>query len=209
MTHDSLGTPPTESGHQQSCVNRIYLDMDGVLCDLIEGILALHNRLDMHGKIWNYQVGECIGLSATQMWKPVVAMGHKFWAKLKPYPWMYELVDWAKSECDEVFICSRPYDRSDEGVACGSCLYGKTEWLKKHFGKPFDDIVFTRHKYLVSKPGVVLIDDDDGHVEPFNAAGGRQVVFPQLYNGYGTGLNLENRLDCVKVQYEEIKRGLK
>ena len=60
---------------------------------------------------------------------------------------------------------------------------GKVHWLQQFFDPRFRQYMLGSHKYLMAKPGVVLIDDSDVKCTKFIEAGGDAIVFPQPWNG--------------------------
>lgn len=183
-------------------VDHIYLDMDGVLCDLHYGLLTLHKRLDLLGKIPAYDISPALGMACEDVWAPVIAAGWQFWAELPKLPWTDKLISWALcTRCTT--ICTRPLNlnRAD-GADVGDSVRGKMIWLRRHFGSKFTNIVFAFDKTTLSRPGALLIDDDEQYAAGFHAGGGRQLLLPREYNRYAGYAN--DPLTFVKDSFRRI-----
>lgn len=63
---------------------RIYLDMDGVLCDFVGAACKLHGRDPATVTHWNFF--KDWGMTAEEFWRPIHEAGEDFWANLEPYP---------------------------------------------------------------------------------------------------------------------------
>ncbi len=67
-------------------VRHIFLDMDGVISDFMGSILELHGQGHLAG---NWPEGEAdyagvLGLTKDEFWKPVDAVGGRFWKDVSP-----------------------------------------------------------------------------------------------------------------------------
>jgi hypothetical protein len=178
--------------------------MDGVMCNVHKAVLAMHGRMDLYDQFRTHDMEDVLDMSFTEIWGPVVKAGYEFWCELEPYPWTFDLWAWAHEVGSEVGILSRPlmFEFLDAHEV-GYCLQGKMAWLRKCFGRDFYDFIFTTGKSAVSQPGVILVDDDEGYEEDFNARGGRQIVFPQSYNRFSA--QRADPMDCVRAQFQQIK----
>lgn len=142
----------------------IFCDMDGVLFD------------------WDGSAERLLGksvrdVSKNQVWKRIDQEGFKFWADLKPYPWAQDLVNLLK-RLDNFCVLSSP-SHDPRSVS------GKLRSLQKFFGsRNFRDFVFTPQKHLLSRPGNVLIDDREKHIDAFNNVRdpGIGILFPREWN---------------------------
>lgn len=162
-----------------------YIDMDGVLCDLQRGMLQAHDRMDLY-PYDGYLTARVLGISRGALWDPIVDDGPEFWADLDIYPWAHELLDFVDKIAREVTILTRPlvveggtYNFRETGL----CVEGKLKWLHRHLDGAHG-VIFTDKKNTVSKPGTLLIDDDEAYEAAFLAAGGHQFIWPQPYNRF-------------------------
>lgn len=187
-----------------------FIDMDGVLCDLQKGVLEEHGRLDLH-PLQDFLRPGTLGVSREGLWEPVVDASPDFWKDLEIYPWAHELVDFATKIAREVTILTRPLviEGSKWGFReTGLCVEGKLKWLHKHFDGVLP-VVFTDRKNTVSKPGVLLIDDDEAYEAAFTAAGGHQFLWPQPYNRYKQyiGKEMQSAFDWYKRLSDRKSNG--
>lgn len=193
------------SGSLPSPTNRhIYLDMDGVLCDLPKALLALHDRMDLLDKLDSHDIEPMLGMTTMETWLPVVDAGWAWWDGIEPFPWTFELWAWAHKVAGEVFVLTRPLmlDQLDARDV-GYTVRGKMSWIRRHFGRKFRKIVFTAEKYVVSQPGVVLVDDDERYEASFLRRGGDQIVFPRSYNRFRMAQHAP--MDSVRAQYQLLR----
>lgn len=151
--------------------------MDGVLVKTHEGVLAVHGiDLSRVSEITKWNVEGQVGLPATKedTWAPIVAMGADFWANLEPSDYAHELVELAGPSCR---IITAPLT-----AAKGSCVDGKTLWIKRHFPHLERRMIFADEKGLCAADDVVLVDDSDKQVGSWRAAGGLAILWPQPWN---------------------------
>ncbi len=60
-----------------------------------------------------------------------------------------------------------------------SCAAGKIEWLNNNWKKGH---IITEHKWLLSKPGRVLVDDSESNIKSWERAGGTGILVPRPWN---------------------------
>lgn len=160
-----------------------FVDMDGVLFDFMGAALERHGRSDV---MENYPKGQWaiedhLGITPAQFWQ--VLEGHDFWAALKPYRWMLDVLEIVTFHfAHDWWIASSPC--LDHGSASG-----KVESLQRHMpkieGKTFDRYFLGKYKYHLAKPGAVLIDDNEENCRLFEEAGGKAILFPAPWNRFG------------------------
>lgn len=161
-------------------LERIFLDMDGVLTDFVRAVLHLHGQPDA---LNNWPLGErdipkVLNLSRTQYWKLIDAQGGDFWASLEPFPWFMALVELVREFAPMTILTSASLSPSS--------LEGKVRWMCQHFpkekGRQFNDYLISPHKHLLARSQRVLIDDSGANVDAFRLAGGQAILFPQPWN---------------------------
>ena len=163
-------------------IERIFLDMDGVLTDFVSAALSLHGRLDAleHWPEGERDIPKVLNLSRTQYWKLIDEQGADFWASLKPFSWFGQLVALVK-EFAPMTILTAP-------SISPSSLEGKVRWMYEHFpkenGRVFNSYLIGRQKHLLAQANRVLIDDSPAHVEEFRSAGGTTIM--QFKIGWNT-----------------------
>lgn len=159
-------------------IERIFLDLDGVLADWASAAIIAHNRNpDRVLEAWpagTYDIAEVLGISANAMWAPIHAAGAEFWANLDPYPWVHDMVQGCRSVAPTTILTSPSLDPS--------AAAGKVAWMQRMFGRSFRDYLIGPDKPSCARRGAVLIDDRDAGCEAFVEAGGHAVVFPQPWN---------------------------
>jgi len=132
--------------------------------------------------------------------RPVIDAGWEWWDDIETFPWTFDLWAWAHEVGAEVHILTRPLmlDHLDARDV-GHTVRGKMSWIRRHFGRKFRKVTFTAQKYIVSQPGVVLVDDDERYEDAFHRGGGRQIVFPRAYNRFCA--DQMHPMDSVRTQY--------
>lgn len=153
----------------------IFLDMDGVLCDFVSAAFTAHgHRFDAS----KYPRGEfacekILGVSTNEFWRRIDFGGEAFWENLEPYPWALDLAK-ELQQIDRVFIATSP-SRSPASYS------GKRRWLQK-MGLCRLDAMFGSQKWLMSRPGRILVDDGEHNILPWINEGGQAILIPQPWN---------------------------
>jgi 5'(3')-deoxyribonucleotidase len=130
---------------------RVFLDMDGVICDFIGDVRKVHPDME------DWAPDE-------KLWPAVCAIPN-FWENMSWMPDGKELWNYLKKF--EVIILSAP-TRNDLRSPSG-----KLKWIHDNLG--FDtNFIFTRtgKKKLLARPDSILIDDLGGTIKNWNEAGG-------------------------------------
>lgn len=161
-------------------IKRIFLDMDGVLCNFVDAVAKLfgttEEELYKKWKPGEYDVCIPLGMTEEQLWYMVNAHSPKFWANLEPYSWAIKLWELCNSYAPTVILTSPSRDPQ--------CLAGKVEWMNKHLGngEPFRQFLVGPAKEFCAAPGHILVDDSNKKCSEFYDAGGFPVHFPQIWN---------------------------
>ena len=171
----------------------ILLDMDGVLCNFIQGALDAHGSDIAHDEINDWNIEKRLGITGTEFWDKM--KGYDFWFNLKPYPWYKTLYKRLKSEYFDVTIVTSPSNDSE-------CCQAKLDWLKKYLKIKPEDVFVGTKKYLLANNNNILIDDNRKNCEEFAEYGGPYVVFPQKWNGFEIADN--EKLDYVLATVEFV-----
>lgn len=171
---ESPATPPG----QPAMIERIFLDLDGVLADWSSAaIRACGQDPDTVHSSWPlgaYELADVLGISTNEMWRRIHAQGARFWAELEPYPWLDSVFAACSTIAPTTILTSPSKDPS--------AAAGKTAWLQKHFGADFRKYLIGPDKVSCARPGAVLIDDSDKNCDGFAAARGSAIVFPRVWN---------------------------
>ena len=182
----------------------ILLDMDGVIADFhTQAIGVLNTWLEKRYTTEMY-VNECVGWD---MWRPygidcdtfvrLIDETPNFWIDIPPYPWAKELYDYCMEIGEgNVTICTTPF----HDPACSS---QKQEWLSKHLGINSSSVMLGSRKYLMAKPGNVLVDDYNKNINRFIKEGGDGALVPSSWNTHNVSFQMiKNAID--KVVYSPI-----
>jgi len=156
----------------------ILLDVDGVLADFGRACADLfqvdYDSLPNDGD-GAYRFYDMLGISEEEFWKGLSKAGSGLWENIPTLPAARELYEMC-AEVAPTFICTAYTKDAD-------CASGKIRWLRKFFGvKDVDNLVLTRHKYLLAASDKVLIDDATYNIDQFRAAGGHGILYPCLWN---------------------------
>lgn len=147
-------------------IQKIYLDMDGVLCDFDERYISLFDRnTDEDRK--NKQF--------SKNWE--IFVNSKQFATLDWFPGGQALVTYLRQFSIPVEILSSSGgERFHDEVAAQKSL-----WLKRQsLGYKANIVPGRKFKKDFAKPGVILIDDTDDVIEAFNAAGGIGILHKDI-----------------------------
>lgn len=152
----------------------IFLDMDGVLADLVRGVLGFYGRSDLRvADVTSWDLAEFLKIDPFHFWRQ---LGFKFWENLSQTDECRELIDRVIGVygIDRVCILTS---------ACRTwgCLEGKRDWARRNAGLPVFMVEGSRHKALLARSGV-LVDDSDTNCEDWDNAGGRSVLVPRPWN---------------------------
>jgi len=175
----------------------VILDMDGVMVDLHKG-LARWLRFDMADytpgeyDLWKVYPHHMKGFS----WDD---LGENFWANIEPTSEASQIMQMIHGHNSFVFTC--PINFYDNKPIKGA-MEGKLRWLQKYMPIHFEEgrYLFGRHKHFIVNSDMILIDDHDEYVNAFNAAGGRAILFPRLWNSEHE--NADKGMELVKAVFE-------
>jgi len=163
---------------------KIYLDMDGVITDLVPAALEWYGCDDYTDDMWPDEVGYDIVkayhilsnrnyITADYFWR---GLTQDFWATIPKTPFCDELIDFLLSNYSKVYVCT-------------SCTFdpesasGKLEWIQKFLPECLNrNYIITPHKHLLARSDSVLIDDCDNHIEDFENNGGYGILVPRPWN---------------------------
>lgn len=152
----------------------ILLDVDGVICNFVEGLIRSHNWFITHDEYASWNHHRHLGMTDSDMWAPT--NDGVWWTKLRPYPWAMYLVSELR-ERGEVIFCTSPSLDS-------TCPSQKVTWLRKHgfMSERKNDYQIGPRKELNAKSGAILIDDADSNFEKYVEHHGDAILFPQPWN---------------------------
>lgn len=153
---------------------RVYIDMDGVIVNLISGWIPYLNKITgknlSHGDIDIRSVEKKFGVSHYIAGKPL--REKMFWESLPPYPGAVEAVKRIHNLGIEIYVSTTPFTTSP------SCCWGKKKWFENHlYFLPYNRLIFIYDKYLLD--GDAIIDDKPENIIKFN---GRRILWDQPWN---------------------------
>lgn len=178
-------------------IKHILLDIDGVLADFVTGALEIHGR--PYHKVTHWNFFESMGISADEFWRKIDEKGIDFWASLKAYPWLMYLVNTVEHFCPDWTLATSPSIHH-------SCYAGKRLWVQRQFGKYFTRCMIGSQKHLMSREGVVLIDDSDDNCRKFMEKGeGISILFPQPWNKLSYIEDPEEKINYVRSRLIDLE----
>lgn len=138
---------------------RILLDVDGPLAQFVPAAVRVVNDLGgtrfIPEDATTWEVADLLPEELRQaFWERVTAAG--FCAALEPVEGAVEAVRELRKKHDVYFVTS-------DMATCPTWAHERREWLKRHFGVHYRNIVHTHAKYLVR--GDLLIDDKPSHLD--------------------------------------------
>jgi len=161
-------------------IQRILLDVDGVLANLRVALAAKLNRPMPYeaGKRYGFQTAPLWGISAAEMW---CGCDRTFWAGVPLMPWAHELVNELELRFGQGNICLLTSPIDEDG-----CVDGKQDWVKEHFpAYRRRTMIGPAKEFCAGSPKHALIDDRPENIDTFAAAGGSVFTFPAPWNdGY-------------------------
>ena len=186
---------------------KVFLDMDGVLVDFLDGVHRAFNipySTDTHpyekGK-WNMlediKRPFCEGNFSFETVNDLCTVG--FWRGLN---WMHDgheiLAAIVKkfTYSNEISLLTTPMPNFGSWT-------GKAYWVNKHIPTFNGRLIITQEpKKLFAGPDTLLIDDRDENIEEFEAAGGQGILVPRLWNKLHNWAN--NTLQVVEQSLETL-----
>jgi len=152
---------------------KIYLDMDGVLADLMAGWMPYLNEVSGRNlavedvDMWGIE--HVYGIPFSKARKPLHREG--FWEGLPPYPGAVAFVKRLDQLGHMVYIATAPFP-SDK------CMWGKKMWFENHLRfLPPSRLIILHDKHLLR--GDMLVDDKPENLTKFP---GLRVLFNQPWN---------------------------
>lgn len=155
---------------------RLYLDMDGVCVNFVEGFFRLLGW-EVAEALSRWRPGdhyfESLGLSQEFIHQQIAQAGAAFWENLDPYPGTLEHI--RRWLAGGALLLSAP--TPDPGAVAG-----KIAWIHRHLPGYEDRYILTRHKEDLAQTDRLLVDDADHNVDSFRQSGGLTVQVPQRWN---------------------------
>lgn len=170
-------------------INRIFLDLDDVLCDFT--LSALQHvgcpvgprDFDKYDPKWQFDIIAAANalhdngriFTPDEFWR---SLPRSFWAGVQPSGICYWLIGACVGlvERDNVFILTCPTRYPD-------CIAGKLEWIQRFLPSWLhQQFLIGKPKFLCASPESLLIDDSDENVYIFRKRGGHAILVPRPWN---------------------------
>ncbi len=171
---------------------KVFLDIDGVMADLVEAIADFHKLPNPFGEKSNlgkYFLHELIGLTEKEIWEP---LSEDFWANLPLTAEAERIMSTILEFFPEEQVCFLSAPTQSPSSAAGKMI-----WIKKHFPSFWSDRRFLlgAAKHFCASEKALLIDDHEANITRFIQNGGRAVLYPRPWNslhcfGSDEGLSL-------------------
>lgn len=173
----------------------VFLDLDGVLVDLVNPICAFHGKCYPYHEgsphRGNYHMDKIFEMDGKDFWSP---LGFDFWYNLP-------LMEDAHAILFRIFhhVTEKQVTLLTSPISTDGCVEGKAKWIRTYMPKLSRRFLIGSGKEAIAAPGKLLIDDYDRNVDAWIEAGGPAIQVPRPWNR----LHGINTLDYVAT---ELKR---
>jgi len=166
---------------------KIFVDMDGVLSDFVDGMLTAHDCwIEAKGKdVWfirhksgarlkwpqgEYRLDRVLNMPGSRFWKPA------------DYTFFWETLPLMRDGIKMINRLPDPYILTSPSLSPASAS-GKMIWIRRYLPNLYRRllIVPAPEKYLLAE-GNLLIDDSDVNCSRWGVAGGQAILWPQWWN---------------------------
>lgn len=182
-----------------------FLDMDGVLVDLVPRVLEAYD-VPYQYREWP---PDCYGLyDVCKRLKPTFDVpSDEFWTRFSS-DWWWQLPK--TSHCDEIVQKALQLAGLYRVHFCTFAITpesaeGKQRWVETHYPGMADRLIIMKHKWLLAKPGHILVDDRCASCKVFRKEGGEAVVVPRPWNELSTFK--DHWVDMTLRQMEVVYNG--
>lgn len=152
----------------------IYMDLDGVLCDLVAGLRPFHSFDLETWPLGEYDLHKSLNLTE-EVWDKC---NEKWWSELPKTKDADTIMNFAVSlKPKRIHILTQTPPRNKQ-----SCVIGKKNWIKKHYSDLHYSIISDVNKDCWASVDTLLIDDSDKNVNGFLKAGGMTFLIPRVWN---------------------------
>jgi len=180
-------------------IERVLLDMDGVLVDCWGGVRHRHgvdpdpyeDPSNLGNSAW---WSDLLGIPADDLFPD---LGVEWWAGLDPLPGWRSIVAAVESLVGPENVCILT---SPTRFDAGDCYEGKLWWIKRHLPGYERRFMVGKPKQFCAAPWSLLVDDDERNCQAFSEAGGVSLLVPAPWNK----LHALDRLEAVERWVGEI-----
>ena len=161
-----------------SVIKKIFLDVDDVLADTSNHVLAKYNKMGLFDNPDNCgkrDFHNLIGKSWHECWN---LLDQDFWTHIPKMPWCDSLIELCeKYTPGEVYLLTSP-------IRNGKCSAGKQLWTNKYLSKYSSKLIIGHAKHAVVGVDGLLIDDSYENEEKVveRAKGDNFYLFPSYQN---------------------------
>jgi len=171
-------------------MNKIFLDMDGVIVNFVKGMCKMHGEPEI--KEW--LTPQIFGLTIKQFWAPCNFTN--FWANLEWMPDGCKILRTAE-KIGDVYILTAP-------TLSANSYSGKIKWIENNLIRYKHRTIICPCKELLAGNGI-LVDDSDKNVDTFRKAGGQAILVPRPWNSrFGEIFNLEAEINEMNIKREKV-----
>ena len=162
----------------------IYLDLDGVLADLVKQVERFAKIPPIYNQD-NYGTYRMQDATDDLTFGTIKDLFNRmdFWSCMPKTQWADDVCLWIDrlasrlGKTNEVYILTRPWLK-DGLCSTRRCLKGKVEWIVQHFPHYSGRVIFSDVKDVFANPDSILIDDNLDNCKGFAAAGGKTIFLP-------------------------------
>ncbi len=163
-------------------IQRVLLDLDGVLVDFIGGACRLHGKTHpYHPHSPSTQedqspwaIEPTFNMGPKELWDP---LGEEFWANLLPLPHFRAFLGTLEAHFGPDKICILTAPPRTKGS-----IDGKIEWIRRHMPDYRRRFMVGPAKEFCAGERHVLIDDHEVNIAAFRDAGGHGLLVPAPWN---------------------------
>lgn len=158
-------------------ITQVLLDMDGILCNWVQGVCDLLGKPNPYLEPKNAGVWDIEELLGTSVWGAIHATHGYFWADLPEMSDTPELLSLVRQ-----YVPWESIGILTAGPLRGSTIDGKMEWIQRNYPLLKSRVLVGRDKSFCAGPHRLLIDDKKSNVDAFKTAGGQAILVPRPWN---------------------------
>ena len=160
--------------------NPILVDVDGVLADFVSEVLDFINnehKLNLtHQHVTEFHIQKCFSAYWNESTDKFINSSG-FASRLKILPGAQESIEELRKEGHKILFVTSPL------AANPTWCYDRFEWLSKHFGVTWKDVIFAHQKCHVQ--GATLIDDRFKSIKEWSSFNKKtSILFEQPWNRF-------------------------
>lgn len=181
-------------------MNRIFLDLDGVIVNFEKQVTKLFN-IDIENKQVrtflkesdpSRGIADLVG-GKSKFWSRVGREGEAFWSEMELLPWGMDLYNDMKKLCPNVFFLTSPSHEP-------SSLAGKAKFIRTHFKT--NNFLIGSPKFACGSKYSLLVDDTPKKINEFKEFGGNIYLFPNQYQITDGDISYETIINQITKIYK-------